>query len=231
MRSYVLVMVLAWVLVHAFQYRVYASMETSVFSMVFSTENLDRIWNNFSGCKCLKSILIRSGFENIASLKLINSETLINLEKYVESNRSITDDITCEHSKAYATTSSTTSATSTLCKSWFKFLPGHWAILLDWCQNSLKNDIPDIRTNEFKVDNPAFSPLFRELISDALYNHQKPDNSYRFSKLVMEFSIYIYIMGGRASYDILCANLPLPKTGAIGMLASWHASWLAHGLA
>lgn len=85
----------------------------------------DKIWNDFPGCLCLKSILISTGYDNIKSLLCIDAERLTVLEKYVEENRSITDNLTCDHAESYSTPHQ------------FKFLPGHRAIILDWCQTKL----------------------------------------------------------------------------------------------
>lgn len=165
----------------------------------------DKIWNNFPGCECLKLVLINSGYDNVQSLMCINDEQLTNLEKYVDENRCIIEELACEHGKSYGTLTK------------FKFLPGHRAILLDWCQKELTREDSAYETQQtFTVENPAFSPILREMIANGLSNHQKPPNSHRFSQLLMDFSIYIYIMAGKSCYEILCANLPLPKTGTVG---------------
>lgn len=166
----------------------------------------DEIWKNFPGCECLKKILINSGYDNIPSLMCINGEQLTNLEKHVKENRWMTEELTCEHVKSYGKSIE------------FKFLPGHRVTLLDWCQNkcNVPLDVPTIETSAFTVEHAAFSPIVREIIANALSNHQKPANSHRFSQILMDFSIYIYIMAGKACYEILCANLPLPKSGTVG---------------
>lgn len=175
---------------------------------MFKKMSSDKIWKNFPGCECLKSFLINSGYDNIPSLMCINNnEQLENLEKYIEENRWLTEKLSCEHVKSYGTLTK------------FQFLPGHRAIILNWCQNKLvpNNETLD-ETSTFKLGDAAFSPILREIIASALSNHQKPPNSHRFSQLLMDFSIYTYIMAGRACYDILCANLPLPKSGTVGKI-------------
>lgn len=166
------------------------------------------IWDNFPCCECVKRILINSGYDNIPSLMCIESEQLKNLEKYVEENHLINEEITCEHEKLYSKMTN------------FEFLPGHRAALLDWCQNKLTCS----KSNTFTVEHEAFSPILREIISHALSNHRKPSNSHRYSQLLMDFSIYMYIMAGKACYEILCANLPLPKAGTVGKIVSAHVS-------
>lgn len=165
----------------------------------------DKVWDDFPGCVCLKSILIQSGFDNAASLMCINDTHIENVEKFVEENRSLVEEMKCGHANSYSSMNQ------------FKFLPGHRAILLDWCQNKLKSDA---ESKKFTVENAAFSPILREILESALTNHHKPKNAHRFSKLLMEFSIHVYIMVGKASYEILCANLPLPKSGTVGKMTS-----------
>lgn len=164
----------------------------------------DKFWDSFLGCECLKSVLINSGYDNIPSLMCIDNEQLTNLEKHVEENRWLTEELTCEHSKSYGKSTK------------FQFLPGHRVTLLDWCRNGLTYNTPANKTHAFTVEDSAFSPILREIIANALSNHEKPPNSHRFSQLLMDFSIYMYIMAGRACYEILCANLPLPKSGTVG---------------
>lgn len=168
-----------------------------------------KFWNDFPCCVCLKSVLINFGYDNISSLMCINDEELTKLEKYVEEDRSITKEITCEHAKSYGTSTQ------------FKFLPGHRAVLLDWCQNKLHSDEEN---STFTIKNAAFSPILRETIASALSNHSKPPNTHRFSKLLMQFAIYIYIMAGKACYEILCANLPLPKSGTVSKFFRFNFS-------
>lgn len=169
----------------------------------------DKIWNGFPGCVCLKSILIECGFDNIPSLMTINDGEIRNLEEYIGNNRSITEKLTCDHSKSYGASSGTSNK--------FQFLPGHRAILLDWCQNTLHAP-SSVHNNTFTMEDPAFSPLLRAMIGSARSLHGTPPNTHRFPPLLIDFSIYTYIMAGRACYDVLCANLPLPKTGTIGIV-------------
>lgn len=160
--------------------------------------NIEGIWKEFPGCECLKIILINSGYDNLASLKSIDSVQLIELEKYVEDNRSIIHGLSCNHKQIYE-------------KKIFEFLPGHRVLILKWCVDELKM----IPTEKITENHPAFSPILREIIHCALSNHIKPPNRHRFSEMLMNFSIYIYIMAGKAAYEILCANLPLPKAKTI----------------
>lgn len=160
---------------------------------------MDKIWNNFPGCECLKFILMDSGYENLASLKCINDKLLSDLEKYVEENRSILDNLTCNHKNKY------------LQRKTFEFLPGHRALLIDWCENQLK----DYSNDAFTRNHPAFSTILRELIGSALNNQNKPIRSHRYSEKLIDFSIYLFIMAGKACYETISLNLPIPKSSTI----------------
>lgn len=164
----------------------------------------NKIWTQFPGCECLKSILSSFGYDNPYSLKCLNTNTtLIELEEQVQKNNSIIGRFTCEHAERYKLSTK------------FEFLAGHRALLLNWCQN-LNNPVSkqdDI--DAFINKNPAFSTILKEIIKSALANHGKPPNTKRFSQTLMDFSVYIFIMAGRACYNVLSANLPIPKTGTI----------------
>lgn len=160
---------------------------------------MDKIWNNFPDCECLKILLINTGFESLTSLKCINRDLLIEVKKNIEKNRNILQTLACDHKSRY------------LGMDKFEFLPGHYALLLDWCQNQLCN----LSTDTFNAKHSAFSPILSELINSALSNHKKPAKSHRFSEVLVDFSIYIFIMAGKACYETLSLNLPIPKAGTI----------------
>lgn len=159
---------------------------------------MEKVWTNFEGCNCLKLILINVGYDNVASLKCINGELLNDVEKHVEKNNHVLQSLTCEHKNRYLGEK-------------FEFLPGHRALILDWCQNRLTNSLEDT----FNKNHPAFSPILCEIIGSALDNHDRPKNRHRFSQILVDFSIYLFIMAGKSCYETLSANLHLPKAVTI----------------
>lgn len=160
---------------------------------------MDKIWNDFPGCECLKLILINSGYDNLASLNCINCDSLTKLEDDIEKNRQIVENLTCDHKNIY------------LERDTFQFLPGHRALLIEWCKNQLKDHQDDL----FNKNHPAFSTILSEIIGSALNNYNKSANSHRYSEVLVDFSIYLYIMAGKACYETLSLNLPIPKAGTI----------------
>lgn len=169
---------------------------------------MSNVFSNFPGCECLKLILQESGYENESSLKCINENLLNELEKFVGKNReTLITKLTCEHKNVYSN------------QTMFKFLPGHFALLLNWCKNEVPHYSRSLSTesviNGLINDHPAFSNIHREIIVNALNNHAKTPNLHRFSDVLMDFSIYLFITAGRACYETIAANLPLPKAGTI----------------
>lgn len=172
----------------------------------------EKIWKNFPCCECIKSFLIKSAFDNIASLMCINDEVITKLEEHIDKNRWMIDGLTCRHVELYRSSLATSSK--------FEFLLGHRAPLLYWCQNDLKSVERELERGTFTLEDEAFTSILREMVTSALSNHKKPPNTHRFSQLLMDFAIYVYIMAGRACYEVISENLPLPKAGTVGKIFS-----------
>lgn len=96
----------------------------------------------------------------------------------------------------------------------FKFLPGHRLFILKFSESLPEADGNDAFQRAFQ--HPAFSPLLQNLIQTALKNYDKSSTNKRYSNLLTDFAIYIYIMAGKAVYEVIAANLPLPSTSTIG---------------
>lgn len=181
------------------------------------------MWSKFPGCDCLRHILCECGFDNALSLKLITEQHLSEMENYVNSCReSILNSLTCNHANIYRS------------RTIFKFLPGHRPIILSWpaqilAQISSAEELNKMQQT-FTVNHPAFSPILREIICSALTNHDRDPKGRTFSDLLMKFSMYIYILAGKASYEIICSNLPLPQAGTICMCSMSYFKLVAHSM-
>lgn len=97
-------------------------------------------------------------------------------------------------------------------------------MLLKWCQDLAEER--DSLNESIDINSAAFSPIMVELIRSALKNQNKAPNARRFSEVIMNFSIYLYIMAGKACYEIISSNLPLPKANTISEY-DYLASYLA----
>lgn len=146
--------------------------------------------------------MYKSGFESPNYLRNITDAQLNQLENFINEDGTIFNNlnIDCPHIGIYLNQQN------------FKFLPGHRFHILNWSENCKDNSVSN---ENIAIEHPAFSPILREMIRTALLNYEKLPTNNRFPELLMNFSIYLYIMAGRACYEIISANLPLPKAGTV----------------
>lgn len=146
----------------------------------------------------------KCGFDSPQFLDCIDEKNLDDLEKYVDQDRTILENpnLKCQHISIYVNQSK------------FSFLPMHRIILLNWSSHFTNSKESD--QNLINIEHPAFSPILRAMIRTALSNYDKYPHNNRFPELLFDFSIYLYIMSGRACYETISANLPLPKAGTVG---------------
>lgn len=137
----------------------------------------------------------------------LDGNHLNEIENYVKHQHLENLDLNCDHVELYKQQEK------------FTILSGHRALLLNWCQNiqvqGQNNEPTEPSFETFILNHPAFTPIMRVIFLTTLRNHKKSANARRFPDVLMNFSIYIYIMAGKASYEIICANIPLPKAGTI----------------
>lgn len=163
-----------------------------------------RLWSSFPICKCLRHLLKECGFDTKQSAELITENHLNECESYINLSReSILGGLNCMHENIYKSQAS------------FKFLPGHRVTILKWSSQNTDLSLGSSASNEFTIDNPAFSPILRELISSALSNSNRDPKHRIFPKTLFDFAIYIYTLAGKASYEVICSNLPLPQVSTI----------------
>lgn len=163
---------------------------------------------NFSGCDCLKKFLCANGYDDALSLKLITNDGLNESENYIDANReSFLNSLSCKHAKIYKE------------QKVFKILGGHRYVALKWSAQISSDEKTKEEEQKFTIKHPAFSPILRDIISSALYNYNREPQGRAYSDLLWDFSKYIFILGGKASYEIISSNVPLPKAGT--MCKNW----------
>lgn len=125
----------------------------------------------------------------------INNETITEIENYVN------DNLTALENTSYQDVNV------------FKFKPGHKSYLLQ-----LPNQIEMLRESQskdslqFKMCN--FSQILKTFIETAESNFGRKPNGFRYNDINRNFSTFIYLLCGRACYETLCANLPIPSSHA-----------------
>lgn len=146
----------------------------------------------------MKEIFQKNGFDSPEYLSELTEVHLNSLEDAINQNRTNFGYVStgCEHMQFYNDNSRN-----------FMFLPGHRLFLLKFSK-SMHSSI--------SFEHPAFSILLQNMIQTALNNHGKSSSNNRYPELLMDFAIYIYIMAGKASYEVISANLPMPSAVTIG---------------
>lgn len=141
-------------------------------------------------------ILCESGFTSVAALKNINHDTVKSIEHYVDDNF----DSLIGGLRDYKRNRP------------FKLKPGH-AMAIESIPELL-SQTTIIEKSKTIVPND-FQFVLKWLIESAEKNSGREPKGRRFDETVKLFATYLYIMSGRACYDTLSANLPLPQTTTI----------------
>lgn len=147
----------------------------------------------------VKVILMRSGFDTKTALLCLNEESIIEIEQFVDENRDVLKGTTYEN-----------------ITNEFKFKPGHKIFIL-----RLPDKLKDLEkigcvNNEPKVFD--FSFVLKTFIETAEKNDGKKSKGFRYNDVNRYFSTYIYLLCGRACYETLSANLPIPQASTIRKL-------------
>lgn len=134
-------------------------------------------WNEFNICKCIQSMLIECGFQDVLILRAINNEYIERMETYLNENRDFLNSLPDCHKITYQS------------QIRFNFLPVHRLSIENLPQN-LANRVSDA----FSINNSAFSPLLKEIIQSALSNANKTPQAHRYSKVLTSrlFDVCLY---------------------------------------
>lgn len=137
-------------------------------------------------------ILKSTGYDNSAALAGIDDKEIKSIEEYVNKNLQ-------SLAEKYTTVKP------------FAFLPGHRKLLITLGKKAEMYK-PLVKPSIHKK-NQSF--LMKELIESDQQNGNRASTARRYSNKLKEFSSYIYMMGGKASYEILSANLSLPQAATV----------------
>lgn len=144
-------------------------------------------------------ILKSTGYDQKITLRTLEAKSIAEIEEFITENPSILSELPTN--SVY------------LRKKPFKFLPGH-RILIE----NIPKYINEHECNETESSistSSNFSTILRSLIENTQINSPRNIKSLRYSEIIQAFSTYIYLMAGRACYDTLSANLPIPKSTTI----------------
>lgn len=170
-------------------------------------------WSEFEdyvGCELptgIIYILKECGYDNQISLDNFTAAKIQEIEAYLQLNQHLFENYEICKSLKFKKGNE------------FTFVPGHRSFLLN-----LKDYVD--RFNHFKTNTKDFSKsdnvqdleipfLLKILIKTAEQNLEKNPKQYRYCEIIRYFAIYLYILCGKAGYETLCVNLPLPQISTI----------------
>lgn len=169
---------------------------------------MNNFWENFQiyiGEKIpevIVKIMVASGYNCAPSLDGIDEKEIAQIEKHINGR-----------SKSVLVDSPHYSQMKT-----FEFLPGHkkLLILLGKRAGQYKSSVNsyDKEENFSKVLQGA-SFMMKELVKSMQDNLNVAPTKRRYSEAIQQFSIYIYLLSGKAAYEVLCNNLPMPQVSTI----------------
>lgn len=157
-----------------------------------SKDNLWKRFENFLGYQLpelVKHSLEKSAFDNELALSQLSAETLLEIEEYVSQESPN-----------------------------FKFLPGHRALLLSLPSKIHQYSIWKQKYTPSTTDileSPNVSFIMKELVRTSLSNCNVDPKRRRYSDSIKNFAMYLYMMCGKAAYEVLSNNLPFPQSSSI----------------
>lgn len=153
---------------------------------------------------CIRTILSGCGYDNAISIKLLDEDKIIEVEAFIEKScGEMLKNLSCCVSDVYQNIHP------------FRFVPAHKNIILDF-RKALSHNLKNSEEND--CIEPCFeycSTLLKKLIQESKKNARKVPTQYRYDDIIKYFSIYVYMVCGKAGYDILSHNLPIPKRVSI----------------
>lgn len=160
---------------------------------------------------CLKKILIFCAYESVDSLRMLDKEKIAEVESHIsEFGRCLLDELDCCHNERYKNQTT------------FKFLPGHRSILLSLSnyaqkiyEERINQNVSQLSEQNNEHSKCSYSVILTELLKTAQNNAKKSKNQASYSDLIRYFCTFIYLTSGRACYEILYRNLPIPSTKTI----------------
>lgn len=145
----------------------------------------------------LEKILQHTGFDSTAALIQLNSERITGIEEFINKNRTALRELFVGTFYEFMNP--------------FMFLPGHRALLESLPDEIEKNSGKEPKgKSALSTTSNHFSLILRHLIDTAQHNTDKNPKAFRYPEIIRVFATYLYLICGKAAYEVLSANLPLP---------------------
>lgn len=88
-------------------------------------------------------------------------------------------------------------------------------IIRNFLHKASENKNFDEAINQTNVKNPDCFSLIRRILEMSISHSEINPGGYRYDDTLKKFASYIYMIGGRMTYETLSANLPLPSLSSI----------------
>lgn len=144
-------------------------------------------------------ILEFCAFENESSLMSIDNDAIVDIEMYVNENPQILKETSYKNVNK------------------FKFKPGHRLLIIQLPQLIKNCNQTETKLQKIGHLRPQmnFSQILKSFIETAESNNGKQPNGFRYDEINRYFSTFVYLLCGKACYDTLSANLPIPSSHTI----------------
>lgn len=149
---------------------------------------------------CIRIILSVCGYDTIASLKYINIDSVLEIQRQMNLYfRGTIQELNCCHSDYYKQQNE------------FELLPGHRDLIL-----SIPKCIESANSNKQAYEeNGSLSTVMKSMLKSALQNSERDKNHSQYDDIIRFFSTYVFLLSGRSCYEILNHNLPIPSTKTV----------------
>lgn len=174
-------------------------------------------WNKFNSFlsgnipSIVIEILAASGYDNATALSGLDEKEINEIEKFVH------DNLQCllEKSSQYSTSTRTSNT--------FSFLPGHKKLLFILGEKAeqyyeMQKKVSSNIYSKCITRNESYenaTPLMKELINSMEAISNVAPTGRRYSDACKNFAMYMYMLSGKAAYEALCNNLPLPQAATV----------------
>lgn len=143
-------------------------------------------------------ILTTSGFDSKIAIKTLKHNAISEIENFFNENLT-------EHSSGFIGTRYENMKP-------FKLAPGHVALILGLAEYVDRIGVENhVAADKFNY----FSYVLKMILKSAENNHEREPKGRRYDECLSYFATYIYLLCGRACYETLCNNLPLPQPNSI----------------
>lgn len=95
----------------------------------------------------------------------------------------------------------------------FSFLPGQTKFIKELGKKIVQYEQMDYKRNQFALSNASL--IMREMFNNLKQNQNVAPTGRRYSEILQWFGTYIFMLSGKAAYEVLCSNLPLPQAATV----------------